>query len=69
MLESLLLDPIDLYICKCHLRWAEHVFRMPWNCLPRKMLTSLARSPRPRGLDHGRSLKKPLKKSEINIET
>ena len=47
LFESLLLDPIDLYICKRHLRWAEHVFRMPWNCLSRKMLSSWVRSPRP----------------------
>ena len=72
LLESLLLDPIDLYICKRHLRWAGHVFIMPWNRLPRKMLTSWVRSPRPRGcpkMTYGRSLKKSLKKSEINIET
>ena len=72
LLESLLLDPIDLYICKRHLRWAGHVFRMPRNRLPGKMLTSWVRSPRPRGcpkMTYGRSLKKSLKKSEINIET
>ena len=69
LLESLLLDPIDLYRI-CHLRWAGHVFRMPWNRLPRKMLSSRARSPGPRGcpkMTYGRSLKKSLKKSEINM--
>ena len=35
-LESLFLDPIYLYIFKGHLRWAEHVFRMTWNFLPKK---------------------------------
>ena len=72
LLESLLLDPMDLNICKRHLSWAGHVFRMPWNSLPRKMYTSWVRSPRPRGcpkMTYGRSLKKSLKKSEINIET
>ena len=45
---------------------------MPWNRLPRKMLTSWIRSPRPRTcpkMTYGRSLKKSLKNSEINIET
>ena len=71
LLESLLLDPIDLYRI-CHLRWAGHVFRMPWNRLPRKMLSSRARSLGPRGcpkMTYDRSLKKSLKKSEMNIET
>ena len=72
LLESFLLDPIDLYICKHHLRWAGHVFRMLWNRLPRKMLTSWVRSPRSRGsrkMTYGQSMKKFLKKSELNIET
>ena len=29
LLESFLLDPVDLYLCKHHLRWAGHVFRIP----------------------------------------
>ena len=72
LLESLLLDPIDLYICKRHLRWTGHMFRILWNHLPRKMLTSWVCFPRPRGcpkMTYGRSLKKSLKKSEMNIET
>ena len=44
LLESLLLDPIVLFIRKRHLRWEGHVFRVPWNRLPRKMLTSWVRS-------------------------
>ena len=72
LLDSLLLDTIDLYMYKRHLIWAGHVFRMPWNRLSRKMLTSWVCSPRPRGcpkMTYGRSLKKSRKKSEINIET
>ena len=49
LLESLLLDPIVLFICKRHLRWEGHVFRVPWNRLPRKKLTSWVRSLRLRG--------------------
>ena len=49
LLESLLLDSIDLYICKRHLGWAGHFFIMLWNRLPRKILTSWVHSPRPRG--------------------
>ena len=49
LLESLLLDPIVLFIRKLHLRWEGHVFRVPWNRLPRKMLTSWIRSLRLRG--------------------
>ena len=48
------------------------MFRMRWNHPLRKILTSWVHSPRPRGcpkMTHGRSLKKSLKKSEINIET
>ena len=49
------------------------MFRMPWNRLPRKMLTSWVRSPRPRScpkMTYGRLLKKSFKRSsEINIET
>ena len=64
LLERFLLDPIDLYVCKHHMRWAGHVFRMSWNCLPRKMLTSWVRSPRPTScpkMTYGQSLKKSQK--------
>ena len=72
LLENLLLDPIDLCICKRHLRRAGHAFKMSWDRLLRKMLTSWVLSSKPTGcpkMTYGRSLKKSRKKSEINIET
>ena len=72
LLESLLLDPIVSFICKRHLRWEGHVFRVPWNRLPRKMLTSWVRSLRLRGcakVTYGWSLKKSPKTFVINIKT
>lgn len=45
--------------------WAGHVARMPWDRLPRKMLSCWVPSKRPRGfpkITYGRSLIKCLKK-------
>ena len=72
LLKKLNLQSIDTYICRQQLRWAGHVVRMPWNRLPRKLLSCWVRSKRPRGCPkytYGRSLKKCLRKADIDPET
>ena len=62
---------IDTYIVQKQLRWAGHVSRMPWNRLPRKMLSCWVRSKRPRGspkFTYGRALYKSLKKAKIDVD-
>jgi len=66
---KLSLNSIDTYVTKKQLQWAGHVMRMPWERLPRKMLTCWVRSKRPRGcpkFTYGRSIRKLLKKSGID---
>ena len=64
--------PIDVYITRHQLRWAGHVARMPYNRLPRKMLSSWVPHKRPRGapkMTYGRMLKKSLTKVGIRFES
>ena len=71
LLQRLNLFHIDVYISQRQLRWAGHVMRMPWDRLPRKMITSWVRSKRPFGcpkLTYGRSLKKSLNKAGVETE-
>ena len=56
---------IDTYVTRRHLRWLEHVARMPATRLPRKMLTCWINEKRPRGapeFTYGRGIYKSLKK-------
>ena len=72
LLNRLELPTIDSFITKRQLRWAGHVSRMDYDRLPRKMLSSWVRSKRPRGaprLTYGRSLRKALKKANVNTQT
>jgi hypothetical protein len=39
----------ETYLVRQRLRWLGHVRRMPWHCLPRKLLTSWVCSPRMAG--------------------
>ena len=67
--QKLSLESINTYITKKQLQWVGHVVRMPWNRLPRKMLTCWVRSKRPRGcpkFTYGRSVKKLLKRVGID---
>ena len=60
---------IDSYLCKQQLRWVGHVIRMPWERLPRKMLSCWVRSKRPRGcpiFTYGRSIFKSLKHAGVD---
>ena len=71
LLDRLKLSSIDDYITTRQLRWAGHVARMPFNRLPRKMLSCWVRHKRPRGaprFTYGRSLKKALKKANIQLD-
>ena len=49
LLNDLKLKPIETYIDQRQMRWAGNVSRMPWNRLPRKMLTAWCNSKRPKG--------------------
>ena len=63
------LKTIDSYITQRQLRWAGHVARMDFGRLPRKMMTSWVRHPRPRGcprFTYGRGLNKALKKADVD---
>ena len=65
------LKRVDSYVVKQQLRWIGHVARMPWERLPRKMLSCWVRSKRPRGcpkFTFGRSLKKSLRFANINVD-
>ena len=61
LLNNLKLKPIETYIDQRQMRWAVHVSRMPWNRLPRKMLTAWCNSKRPKvapQMTYGQNLKK-----------
>ena len=69
LIDRLGICSVDTYICRQQLRWAGHVSRMSWDRLPRKMLSCWVRSKRPKGcpkLTYGRSIRKCLKKCEID---
>ena len=64
--QELGLDSIDFYVTRRQLRWAGHVARMPFERLPRRMLSSWVPSRRPVGapqMTYGRTLRKGLLKS------
>ena len=72
LLNDLKLKPIETYIDQRQMRWAGHVSRMPWNRLPRKMLTSRCNSKRPKGaaqMTYGRNLKKVFKRRSVDNKT
>ena len=60
LLNDLKLKPIETYIGQRQMRWAGHVSRMPWNRLPRKMLTAWYNLKIPKGapqMKYGQNLK------------
>lgn len=66
LLQRLSPSPVDVYVFEQQLRCAGHVMRMPQDRLPRKMILK-----RPKGypnLTCGRSLKKSLKKADVDIK-
>ena len=71
LLQRLSLSPTDVYVSQQQLRWGGHVMCMPWDLLPRKMISSTVGSERPKGcpnLTYGQFLKKSLKKADVDIE-
>ena len=63
------LRTIESYINRRQLQWAGHVLRMPFERLPRKMLTCWVASPRPRGcpqFTYGCGLYKALLRADID---
>ena len=72
LLDRLGLTPIDDLITTNILRWAGHVMRMGKERLPRKLMTSWVRNPRPKGcpqFTYGRGLYKAMSKRGINRDT
>ena len=66
------MKPIEAYIDQRHMRWAGHVLRMPWNRLPRKMLTTWCNSKIPRGapqMTYGQILRKIFKRGSVDQKT
>ena len=71
-MDRLGLTSIDDQITNNILRWAGHVMRMGEERMPRKLITSWVRNPRPRGcpqFTYGRGLYKAMKKKQIDKET
>ena len=69
LLGRLRIETIDTYIARRQLRWAGHVARMDMGRLPRKMLSSWVRSPRPIGapqFTYARGLHKALDRLGID---
>ena len=67
--QKLELDSIDNYVYRRQLRWVGHVYRMPFERLPRRMLTSWVAAKRPAGgqlMTFGRSVGKAL--DNFNID-
>ena len=72
LLQRLGLKTIDAYLSERQLQWAGHVSRMPFERLPRKMLSSWTIFKRPVGcpeFTYGRGLNKALDKAGIDRDT
>ena len=72
LLERLGIESIDTYIARRQARWAGHVARMDMGRLPRKMLSSWVRHPRPTGapqFTYARGLHKALRRLGIDRDS
>ena len=72
LLKDLKLKPIETYIVQRQMSWAGHDSRMPWNLLPRKMLTAWCNSKIPKGapqMTYGQNLKKVFKRRSVDHKT
>ena len=71
--QRLDLESIDAYVARRQARWLGHVSRMPWERLPRKMLSAWVPSAvRPKGaprMTYGRSMKKSLTRLGIPFDS
>ena len=69
LLDRLSLKKIDYYVFHRQLSWLGHVARMPFERLPRKLLSSWVNHRRPRGapeFTYGRGVLKALKVVNVN---
>ena len=69
LLSKFQLESVDTYVKCRQLRWLGHVRRMPFDRLPRKMLSSWCTSKRPKGapqMTYGRTINKALKYFHID---
>jgi len=67
--KELGLDSMNTYIARRQLRWLGHVSRMPFDRLPRRMLSSWFPAPRCTGatkMTYGRTMKKAMATFDIN---
>ena len=67
--KELGLDSMNNYIARRQLRWLGHVSRMPFDRLPRRMLSSWLPAPRCKGatkMTYGRTMKKAMATFDIN---
>ena len=66
------LDSMDNYVHRRQLRYVGHVFRMPFERLPRRMLSCWVAAPRPLGaptMTYGRSIYRALRSFGIDCST
>lgn len=66
------LKPLDVCLAQRRLAWAGQVFRMDFDRLPRRLLTSWVDHPRPRGrpqFNYGHGLSRDLKNAGIDVAT
>ena len=71
LLERLGLRTLDAYVHRRQLQWAGHVLRMPYERIPRKMMTCWVPERRPVGcpeFTYGRGLYKALKNAGVDKE-
>ena len=70
--KELGLDSMNNYIARRQLRWLGHVSRMPFDRLPRRMLSSWLPAPRCKGatkMTYGRTMKKLWRLSTLTLKT
>ena len=70
LLQRLSLEKIDHYVTKRQLSWLGHVARMPFDRLPRKLLSSWVYHRRPKGspeFTYGRGIYKALRKVNVGV--
>ena len=68
--QQLGLEMIDMYLARRQARWVGHVSRMPFDRLPRRMLSSWVPHRRPVGaptMTYGRSVFKALDKFHLDV--
>jgi hypothetical protein len=68
--QRLGIQPVDMYVARRQARWLGHVSRMPFERLPRRMLSAWVPHRRPAGapsMTYGRSVSKALDKFGLDV--